>query len=245
MLWYRITRVILRSFFRLLYGFRTSGVENIPAEGGLVIASNHASYFDPELLGSANTVRQVGFMAKEELFKVPLFGALILSLGALPIKRGGVDRNLFRTFGELLKVRKLALVVFPEGTRTHDGKLGKAKRGIGALCLAAGVPVVPAYISGSYDVWPRFRRFPRLRGRIEVRFGPPIQWSDGELNATGDANKALADLIINKIEELSMAEGKTLGFRETNRTTKEQGERTAQSVHTDGSQSALDKDNVR
>jgi len=239
MLWYRITRQILRVFFTTLYGFRTSGVENIPAEGGVVIVSNHASYFDPELLGTANTVRPVCYMAKEELFKVPLFGRLILSLGALPIKRGGVDRNLFRTFGELLRVRKLALVVFPEGTRTRDGNLGEAKRGIGALCLSAGVPVVPAFIRGSFEVWPRFRRFPRLRGKIEVRFGPPIQWSDGELNATGDANKALADLIMKKIEELNMAEGETLGFRETNRTKAKQDEQTAPGLHGEGPHSDM------
>ena len=239
MLWYRITRLVCRSVLRFLYRFRTYGIENIPADGGLVIASNHTSYLDPVLLGSANTIRRVYFMAKEELFKVPLFGRLILSLGAMPIRRGGVDRNIFRTFGDMLKVQKLALVVFPEGTRSRDGKLGPARRGVGALCLAAGVPVVPAHIRGSFDVWPRFRRFPRLRGEIEVRFGSPIQWSDGELKASKDPNGMLADLILKKIEELSMTEGKALGFRETNRTITGKDERTAQDPrHEAGTQSS-------
>jgi 1-acyl-sn-glycerol-3-phosphate acyltransferase len=240
MLWYRIARRICRGFLWVLYRFHSSGIENIPRKGGFVLASNHASYYDPVLLASANTVRQVHFMAKEELFKVPLFGRLILSLGALPIKRGGADRNLFRTFGELLKTRDIALVVFPEGTRTADGTLGSAKRGVGALCLAAGVPVIPAFIRGSYEVWPRFRKLPRLRGDIEVRFGPPIQWSDGEFDASGDANRALADLILKKIEELNMTEGKTLGFQETNRTNLKKGEQTAQGIRQDGPDSAVE-----
>jgi len=245
MLWYRLARRICRLFLWFLYRFRSRGIEYIPRKGGFVLASNHASYYDPVLLAAANTVRQVHFMAKEELFKVPIFGRLILSLGALPIKRGGADRNLFRTFGELLKSRDIALVVFPEGTRTHDGKLGPAKRGVGALCLAAGVPVVPTFIRGSFAVWPRFRRFPSLKGEIEVRFGPPIQWSDGELNATGDANKALADLILKKIEELSMKEGETLGFPETNITKSEKGEQNAPSLHKEGSEFPMDGNNDR
>jgi 1-acyl-sn-glycerol-3-phosphate acyltransferase len=227
-LWYRFTRLTCRTVLRLLYRFRTYGIENIPVDGGVVIASNHASYLDPVLLGSANTVRRVYFMAKEELFRVPVFGKMILSLGAMPIRRGGFDRNIFRTFGDMLKVQKLALVVFPEGTRSRDGKLGPARRGVGALCLAAGVPVVPAHIRGSFEAWPRFRLFPRLRGEIEVRFGSPIQWSDGELKASDDPNESMADLILKKIEELSMTEGKALGFRETNRTTTGKDERTAQ-----------------
>jgi len=245
MLWYRVARRICRGFLWVLYHFRTSGVEHIPREGGFVLASNHASYYDPVLLASANTVRQVHFMAKEELFKVPLFGRLILSLGALPIKRGGADRNLFRTFGALLKMKKIALVVFPEGTRTRDGKLGIVRRGVGALCLSAGVPVIPAYIRGSFDVWPRFRRLPRLRGEIEVRFGPPVEWDNGELNASDDPNAALADLILKKIEELSMTEGGTLGFQETNGTTTEKGERNASGLHREGSESRLDGNNDR
>jgi len=200
---------------RTLWGLRVAGLQNIPKEGGFIIASNHASYLDPPFLGVSCTMRSVGYMAKAELFSNPLFGAFIRFLGAIPIRRGAADRNMFKTFGEALRQRKLGLIVFPEGTRSADGALGAPRRGIGALCREAGVPVVPAYIRGSYEVWPRQRLFPRLGGRIEVRFGNPVEWSDGELAASGDLNGALADLIMKKIEGLRMTEGKTLSFLET------------------------------
>jgi 1-acyl-sn-glycerol-3-phosphate acyltransferase len=210
---YKLAQLFFSIPVGLLWRLKVGGIEKIPAEGGFILASNHASYLDPVILGTASPYRRVTFMAKEELFRPPIFGPLIRSMGALPIKRGGVDRNRFQSFGQVLRDQRVGLVVFPEGTRTHDGTLGRARRGVGALCLAAGVPVVPAFIRGSYEVMPRHRMFPRLRGNIEVRFGNPVEWSPGELEAAGDPSGALAALIMKKIEELSMTEGRTLSFR--------------------------------
>lgn len=219
MWWYKFGRILLTLVLRLFWKIRVGGLGNIPQTGGFVLASNHASFLDPILLGCACPTRRVGFMAKEELFRPPVFGPLIRSFGAFPIKRGQADRSLFRNFGEVLTRRQWGLVTFPEGTRTSDGKLQPARRGIGALCRSVGVPVIPAYIRGSFEAWPRHRRLPRPGGTIEVRFGNPIEWVEGELEATGDASGALAVLILKKIEELCRAEVETLGLWQTYRKT--------------------------
>ena len=201
---------VVRGWFRLA----VRGTEHVPARGGAIIAVNHASYADPPLLGCALTTRPVHFMAKEELFRIPLMGRFIRANNALPIRRGVVNRRAMEEFRRLVHDRGGALLVFPEGTRTPDGRLGEARRGVGALCRAAGVPIIPALITGSYAYWPRWRRLPRLRGRIEVRFGPPVQWADDELNAAGDPSGALATLIMKRISELHDTTGPALGFWE-------------------------------
>ena len=198
---YRITQWLSWPLFTLFFRFRSRGGHHVPARGGCVIAANHASYLDPLLIGAALPHRRVGFMAKEELFRFPVFGWAIRSMGAIPVRRGGITPGAFRAFAGLLRDEGRVLVVFPEGTRTPDGRLGPGRRGVGAICLVAGVPVVPAYVTGSYAAWPRWRWLPRW-GRFEVRFGAPLQWADRELEATGDPSDALATLMMNAIAQL-------------------------------------------
>lgn len=188
--------------FRVLYRLRVSGYEHLPASGGVVLAANHASFLDPPMIACAVPQRPLSFMAKAELFRVPAFGGLIRALYAVSVVRRGLTRVQLREFASMVRDRGLALAVFPEGTRSPDGTLGPAHRGIGAICRMAGVPVVPVLISGSWQAWPRSRLLPRPFGRIEVRIGAPVQWTDEELNATGDASGALATLIMRRIAEL-------------------------------------------
>lgn len=145
-------------------------------EGPLLVACNHASLLDPPALGSL-LPRPLRFMAKQELFAVPVLGRLIAWLGAIPIARGGADRRaVFAIAASLQKGN--AVLIFPEGTRTSDGNLQKPKTGIG--WLAANIQdslILPVYIAGTYQAWPRHRALPRL-GRVQIHIGKPVRPSE-------------------------------------------------------------------
>jgi 1-acyl-sn-glycerol-3-phosphate acyltransferase len=152
---------------RLLWGFRVDGRENVPAEGPLVVACNHVSVLDPPLLAAA-LPRETGFVAKQELFAVPGLGGLIRSLNAMPIDRSRLSRATLDRLGAFLDQGR-ALLVFPEGTRSRNGRLGSAKPGVGMLLLQHPAMVQPAYIVGTDAPWRNLFR----RGRMRVVFGRP------------------------------------------------------------------------
>jgi 1-acyl-sn-glycerol-3-phosphate acyltransferase len=163
-------------FISLYFHTKGYGIENIPNSGPFVVVSNHASFLDPYLIGYTSLKREVGFMAKEELFRVPLFGWIIKYCGAFPVKRGSRDEAAIQQFHDFLHSGK-PLVVFPEGTRTFTGELQPAKKGIGMLLYNAKVPVIPAYIAGTYDCWPKGKLLPRP-GKTSVTYGLPIPLDD-------------------------------------------------------------------
>jgi 1-acyl-sn-glycerol-3-phosphate acyltransferase len=156
----------------LLFQTKGYGLENIPMTGPFVVVANHASLLDPYLIGFTSIHRQVGFMAKEELFQVPLFGEIIRYCGAFPVKRGVLDKTAIERFHDFLHSGK-PLVVFVEGTRTLTGELQKAKKGSGMLLYNARVPVIPAFIDGTFHCWPKGKLLPRL-GKTSVTYGPAI-----------------------------------------------------------------------
>jgi len=223
---YNITQSFLWTYFRLVYRLRVTGLDHVPATGGAIIAANHASFLDPPTMGIAVCHRALRYMARDDLFRIPVVGPGMRMMGALPIRRGGANGHALRNFVSRIRDHGEILLVFPEGTRSSDGAVKGARRGIGAVCLAAQgaagggaadgvrVPVIPALITGTWGVWPRSRRLPRLRGRIEVRFGPPVQWSNAELKATGDANGALATQIMKRIAELKTPQDTPVGYLE-------------------------------
>ncbi|MDK2881931.1 MAG: 1-acyl-sn-glycerol-3-phosphate acyltransferase [Bacillota bacterium] len=152
-------------FFKLTRGFQVTGQEHFPEQGPVVLVANHASYLDPPALGVASP-RRVYFMAKDELFQIPLFGRLLKGLGAFPVKRGTPDRRAFKRALEVLASGNV-LGIFPEGTRSKTGELGPAEEGAAVLALRSGAPVVPAGICGMQG-----------SGPIKVIFGPPVDTSD-------------------------------------------------------------------
>ena len=211
---YRLTRFGFWLLFTLLYGLRIRGLRHVPRSGGAILAANHASHLDPPVIASACACREISFMAKEELFRFRPFGAFIAAYNAIPVKRGGFDRKAFAFFTRWLGEEGRVLLMFPEGTRTMDGSLGEPKRGVGALCRMARVPVIPVLVTGTYAIYPKGRLIPRPWGRIEVRFGPPVKWSDDELDASGDPSGALAARMMEEIRKLYDSDEPLLGVWE-------------------------------
>ncbi|SFS94100.1 lysophospholipid acyltransferase family protein [Marininema halotolerans] len=159
---YQLGRSLCRTYFRLFFRWEIKGAEHIPADGPVVICCNHIDNMDPPLLGSSIS-RKVHFMAKKELFSVPLLGPILPRLGAYPVSRGAGDKGALRKSLELLKEGKV-LGIFPEGTRSKNGQLGKGRTGAAFIALRSDSVIVPAAVTGPY------RKFQR----IKITFGKPI-----------------------------------------------------------------------
>ncbi|MCL2799580.1 MAG: 1-acyl-sn-glycerol-3-phosphate acyltransferase [Endomicrobia bacterium] len=157
-------RQFFRIMFALFYRREISGAENIPQNSGAIIAPNHISWLDPPLTGAAMK-RPLYFMAKKELFDIPVFGWAISQTNAFPVKRGVQDMAAMRNAFSLLESGKL-LLMFPEGTRSKDGHIGKARAGAGMVACNARVPLVPVKIENT-DKMLKFKK-------IKIKFGKPI-----------------------------------------------------------------------
>jgi 1-acyl-sn-glycerol-3-phosphate acyltransferase len=174
-LWWRWLLFIFRAIGLALFQVRLYGIENVPRKGGVILACNHQSFFDPVLVGMG-LPREIHFMARRSLFNNPVFGALIVVLNAFPISRDSRDvKGVKESIARLQS--GCALLIFPEGTRTRDGNVAPVKAGIGMIAKRAAVPIVPVLIEGAYKVWPRNRILPGP-GRVNVSFGPALCWSD-------------------------------------------------------------------
>jgi len=165
---YSFFKTVFYYFFTVIFRFKIIGTEHIPAHGGVIIAANHISLWDPPVLGAA-CMRSIHFMAKEELFAIPGLKWIITKLKAFPVRRGAADRTAIRHAINLLKKGEI-LGVFPEGTRSTTGELGKPEAGIAMIALKAGVPIVPACIIGTNRLFKDGCMFPQFI----IKFGKPI-----------------------------------------------------------------------
>jgi len=197
---YSIAWHAANALFTLLFVRVVRGRDRIPKEGGFIVACNHISFWDPPLVGDA-IPREVHFLAKEELFRNWAFSLLIKSLNAIPIRRGLVDPRGVKNALEAVRGGK-GLVMFPEGGRVRDGALKPALPGVGMLSVKAGVPVVPAYISGSDAI----KRAMLRLSHIDISFGEPY-FPPEEAHAGGSKElyRTVGEEVMRRIAELKVA----------------------------------------
>jgi 1-acyl-sn-glycerol-3-phosphate acyltransferase len=169
---YSASRFLLGGLVGSLSGWEVRGREFIPRTGGLIVASNHVSFWDPLLVGTA-AMRELNYLAKEELFRTPVLGPVIRAYNSIPIRRGVADLSGLGRAIEVLKQGR-ALIMFPEGSRMRDGELHPARPGVGMLAVNGDVSIVPCFISGS----DRPSRWMTRRGKLRVSFGPAKHWKD-------------------------------------------------------------------
>jgi len=170
-LFYRICRAGTQFFFLLLCRGRVLHLTRVPKEGGVLLVCNHQSFFDPMIATNA-LPRECHYMARDTLFRNNWFEKLIRAVNTFPVKRGTGDVGAIKE--TLRRLKRGALVtVFPEGTRTHDGGIGRMQPGVVMLARKAGVPLATALILGAYEIWPRQAKWPRL-GPVLVEYGEPL-----------------------------------------------------------------------
>ncbi len=169
--WYWIARFLCRVFTLIFFRYRAYGRENIPREGSFVLACNHQSFLDPVFCG-ISVKRHVTYMARDTLFKNWFFGPLIASVNAIPISRDKPEIGVMRLVIDRLR-EGAAVCLFPEGTRTEDGRIAPFKPGFGLLCRRSKATIVPVLIDGAFECWPRSRKLFRP-GSIVVQFGKPL-----------------------------------------------------------------------
>lgn len=171
---YRLCRFLLRILFRLFNRWEVAGRDHVPEAGGVLLIANHTSYADPPIVGTA-CPRPVHFLAKAELFNIPLLSGLIRRTYAFPVRRDGADRAALREAIRLLREGKV-LLIFPEGTRSYDGRLKDLELGAAFIALSAQAQVVPLAIIGADRLLPRGKPV-LLPAKLRVRFGPALDCS--------------------------------------------------------------------
>jgi 1-acyl-sn-glycerol-3-phosphate acyltransferase len=194
---YFISRNILKLLFKIFFRLKITGAENCPKNGPLIVASNHASFFDPLIAGFA-VPRELNFMARDSLFRNRIFGKMIAMVNAFPLRREGADLVAMRLAIDKLCQGK-AVLIFPEGTRSRDGNLGTPRAGIGLLAASSGANILPCYIKGSIKVLPKGAIFPRLK-KISVYVGKPVKF---DRNVSGKEDyMQIAEKTMTAIREL-------------------------------------------
>ena len=191
-----VSALLVFPVFRGLFRGSTTGLEHVPKDGPLVVASNHGSHLDPPLLGHA-LGRPVAFMAKAELFAIPLLGAVIRACGAYPVRRGASDRDAIRTATAKLE-EGWATGVFLDGTRQTNGRVNNPLPGAALLAARSGAPLLPVAIVNSHRALGSGRIWPRLVP-LQLRVGSPIPPPASRRRPDLDATTALLQERINAL----------------------------------------------
>ncbi|HTK31415.1 MAG TPA: lysophospholipid acyltransferase family protein [Candidatus Saccharimonadaceae bacterium] len=199
--YYSAARFVVGAVMGVVTGWEVTGREHVPRAGGVIVASNHISFWDPPLVGAA-LPRESHFLAKEELFETPILGPLIRGVNAIPIRRGVADMSGLSRAIEILK-RGSALLMFPEGSRMRDGELHPARPGVGMIAMHADVPILPCYISGSGRPGKWWYRGARVR----ISFGAARPWSEyadpeQDLSAGRALYQSIGDGVMRDVAEL-------------------------------------------
>ena len=199
---YGILWILARSIGWFCFHYRVVGA--VPRTGGFIVAANHASYLDIPLLGCGMR-RRAWYLGRSDLFPVPGLRAICQWLGWIPLRTGRLDRDAFGRAVTLIKEGKV-VVIFPEGSRSLDGRLQSPKPGIGVIVAQTGCAVVPAYIKGTYDVLPSGTLWPRFRP-VTVFYGDPLTFPrSGENGETKQFYQEVSRTVMDRIASLGAVE---------------------------------------
>lgn len=168
---YHFIHRIVRFFYKLLYGHRVIGLENVPS-GAAILAPNHTSYLDPPMVG-ISIDDEIHYLARGTLFAFPPFAWLIRNLNAHPVIPGSKDKSALDVMERILRNGD-KVTIFPEGIRSADDQFQIFRPGAATLALRTQCPIVPVYIHGAFDIWNKNQLLPKLWGKTVCIFGPPI-----------------------------------------------------------------------
>ena len=175
--WYLLGYSLSKAMAKTFFHYRVVGAENMIEEGPCIIAANHCSYLDPPLVGVACR-RAIHYLARKSLLDIPVLGPILPELNVIPVDQKNADRSAL--MGAIRVVRGGgAVLIFPEGSRSPDGKLQPAQPGIGMIMAKTGAPVVPVRVSGSFQAFPRGTAVPHFVA-VKVTIGAPILFEGSE-----------------------------------------------------------------
>ena len=208
-MFYGVAKAILGPLLNLIFRPWAEGVENVPREGPAILAGNHLSLLD-HFFAALPLPRKVTYLAKSEYFTDPglksrVTGAFLRGVGQLPIDRsGGAAGDRALATGLRVLARGKLLGIYPEGTRSRDGRLYRGRTGVARLAVSSGAPVIPTAIVGTYEILPPGRPWPRLGIRPGIRFGKPLDFSRfSKVEPDHQVLRAVTDEIMQALRELS------------------------------------------
>jgi 1-acyl-sn-glycerol-3-phosphate acyltransferase len=199
---YRIGWRLFRFAYATYFHWRVFHPERVPSEGPVILASNHASYLDPPLVGSGLT-RPINYLARDSLFRFPVFGSILHSWNAVPVDREGTSPRGLKNIIDRLKAGG-AIVLFPEGTRSRDGNLLPARAGVGLVVIKSRAPVVPVRVFGTFEAFGRNMRIPLPRP-VAIKYGMPMDFSRERIEAKSCTKERLKEIYQQVAEGLMTA----------------------------------------
>src|SRR5579859_8111128 len=164
---YRLGWLFFRAWYATYFRWRVFNPERVPTTGAVILASNHASFLDPPLVGSG-VKRDINYLARKSLFEKPVVGWILRKVNAVPVDRDGGGAAALKAIMDRLHDGG-AIILFPEGTRTRDRKFQPARSGIGLTVIKSEAPVIPVRVFGTYQAWGRHIKFPRPHG-VRVKY---------------------------------------------------------------------------
>ncbi len=195
---FRALRALIAALFVPLYRLRVEGRDRIPAEGPVLLASNHVSYWDAVFL-QVGCRRRIRWMIDGAYYRLPVLTWLFRALGCIPVSERGGNRAALRAATAALAGGDV-VGIFPEGLLSRTGRMRRARTGVAMLAARAGAPVVPAYLRGAFFSWPKGQLLPGL-SRVTVRFGEPM-WLRRREDLSKGALQAFADAVTGAIKGL-------------------------------------------
>lgn len=204
--WYTFALWVCRMFCVVFFRMHIHGQENVPKRGPFIMIGNHQSYLDPVFCG-APIPRQISYVGRDNLFKNWMFGNIILSVGCIAIRRGKPDLTAIRQMLARLS-DGFGLCLFPEATRTSDGKVAPLKSGFSFIVRKSKAPIVPVVIDGAFECWPRHQKLFRPGQRISVKYGKSIQSEEVDKMTDKELAQYMTDVLRKMLNECRIERGK-------------------------------------